>query len=195
MKCILTIFDNFWRYFFQYSGLISYFADRAKAMVQSMDPTNELLYLRVTSRYIELLGTILPIWDWQRTFLTTISSEDLVEAFFFFLKLAQFQITFIYLDLCQFTFIYFNLSINYFTPICRSLSFHPSSLSKISPQGRRVRVRYGQVCPWCEPISPVVWPIAPDMVRLINSLTPSSGGVAANVLAIPSAPPTGFLCS
>ena len=64
-------------YFFQYSGLISYFADRAKAMVQSMDPTNELLYLRVTSRYIELLGTILPIWGWQSTFLTANSREVL----------------------------------------------------------------------------------------------------------------------
>ena len=40
---------------FQYSGLISYFAERAKAMVQSMDPTNELLYLRVTSRRHEIL--------------------------------------------------------------------------------------------------------------------------------------------
>ena len=40
---------------FQYSGLISYFAERAKAMVMSMDPTNELLYLRVTSRRHEIL--------------------------------------------------------------------------------------------------------------------------------------------
>eukprot|EP00093_Oithona_nana_P000361 00361.XXX_1687_1025_1 [CDS] Oithona nana genome sequencing. len=39
----------------QYSGLISYFAERAKATVQSMDPTNELLYLRVTSRRHEIL--------------------------------------------------------------------------------------------------------------------------------------------
>merc|ERR1711976_447704 len=39
----------------QYSGLISYFAERAKAMVQSMDPTNELLYLRVPSRRHEIL--------------------------------------------------------------------------------------------------------------------------------------------
>ena len=46
-------------------------------MVQSMDPTNELLYLRVTSRYIELLGTILPIWGWQSTFLTANSREVL----------------------------------------------------------------------------------------------------------------------
>ena len=42
-------------FLFQYSGLISYFAERAKAMVQSMDPTNELLYLRVTSRRHEIL--------------------------------------------------------------------------------------------------------------------------------------------
>ena len=41
--------------FLQYSGLISYFAERAKATVQSMDPTNELLYLRVTSRRHEIL--------------------------------------------------------------------------------------------------------------------------------------------
>ena len=42
-------------FFLQYSGLISYFAERAKAMVMSMDPTNELLYLRVTSRRHEIL--------------------------------------------------------------------------------------------------------------------------------------------
>ncbi len=39
----------------QYSGLISYFAERAKAMVLAMDPTNELLYLRVTSKRHEIL--------------------------------------------------------------------------------------------------------------------------------------------
>jgi dynein light chain roadblock-type len=39
----------------QYSGLISYFAERAKIMVQAMDPTNELKYLRVTSKRHEIL--------------------------------------------------------------------------------------------------------------------------------------------
>ena len=40
---------------FQYSGLISYFAERAKATVKAMDPTNELEYLRVTSKRHEIL--------------------------------------------------------------------------------------------------------------------------------------------
>lgn len=39
----------------QYSGLISYFAERAKTIVKAMDPTNELMYLRVTSKKHEIL--------------------------------------------------------------------------------------------------------------------------------------------
>lgn len=41
--------------FLQYSGLISYFAERAKNTVKAMDPTNELEYLRVTSKRHEIL--------------------------------------------------------------------------------------------------------------------------------------------
>ena len=40
---------------FQYSTQISTFAEKAKAIVCSMDPTNELYYLRVTSRKHEML--------------------------------------------------------------------------------------------------------------------------------------------
>ena len=40
---------------FQYSTQISTFSEKAKAIILSMDPTNELYYLRVTSRKHEIL--------------------------------------------------------------------------------------------------------------------------------------------
>ena len=39
----------------QYSTQISTFSEKAKAIILSMDPTNELYYLRVTSRKHEIL--------------------------------------------------------------------------------------------------------------------------------------------